>query len=66
MIVERIVDGDVIRYSVCSDAKDNGGKVREIAVFDDFETAVIVMKYMRGDRMQERDKQYAKEAIRRV
>ena len=68
MIVEKqLAKGGVTVYRLCNDARETGGRTAHaVADFNDFETAVLVMKYMRGDRMPEADQKYAKEAISRV
>lgn len=59
--------GGVTVYAVSADIRETGAnRPHTIAEFDDFETAVLVMKFVRGDRMTEEDQRYAKEAIRRV
>ena len=59
--------GGAFVYAVSADIKETGAnRPHTIAEFDDLETAVIVMKFMRGDRMTEEDQRYAKEALRRV
>lgn len=54
-------------YTICNSIADTGAdRTDEIARFDTLETAVIVLRYMRGDSLSEADTAAAKEAIRKA
>ena len=65
MIISRWQDANATVYQVCADVKETNGKnPHPIVTFDDLETAVLVLKYMRGDRMDKEDIAIARDAIR--
>jgi len=70
MIIEKLhlgEHGKTIKYAVCADVTETGDRLHEIARFDTLETAVIVLKYMRGDELINiSDEQTAREAIRKA
>lgn len=67
MIISKWEDANVSVYQVCSDVREtNGKKPHPIVTFDDLETAVLVLKFMRGDRMEKQDIEIAREAIRNI
>ncbi len=54
-------------YTLCNSIADTGAeRPDEIARFDKLETAVIVLRYMRGDSLSEADEYRAKEAIKKA
>ena len=54
-------------YVICNSLADTGAeRTDEIARFDTLETAVIVLRYMRGDSLSEADTYRAKEAIKKA
>ncbi len=66
MIIEKCTQDYGTVYKVCSDCKENGGREpHEIITCDSFESAVLILKYMRGDRMPYDDQNKAKETIRK-
>ena len=67
MIIEKIRNGAYnrnIEYAVCSDATETGSEPREIARFKSRDTAVIVMRYMRGDELTFSEIDHARAAIK--
>ncbi len=67
IVYKYLKKGGVPVYAVSADVRETAEHhPRHIAEFDDLESAVIVMKYMRGDRMPEEDQKFAKEMLRRV
>ena len=52
MVIEKSeIDGKAV-YSVCADVRETGSRFpQEIVHFGDLDTAVLIMKFMRGDRM---------------
>jgi hypothetical protein len=70
MIIERHRVGAHQRktiYAICNSIADTGERhTYEIASFDKLETAVIVLRYMRGDSLSEADTAAAKEALKKA
>lgn len=67
MVIVKRGDGATSVYAVCSECRETGDKhAREIVTFNTFENAVLVMKYMRGDRLTQRDIEHAKDIISKV
>ena len=71
MIIERHEIGAGSRrrsvFAVCNDTMETNDKQpHEIARFDTLETAVAVIRYMRGDSLSDRDRHLAREAIKKV
>ena len=70
MVIEKLrlgAHGRQTMYAICADAQETGDKLHEIARFDTLETAVIVLKYMRGDELINiSDEQTAREAIKKA
>lgn len=70
MIIEKQrVDahGHTTIYRLCNSIADTGAdRPDEIARFDKLETAVIVLRYMRGDNLTESEEYRAKEAIKKA
>ena len=69
MVIEKLhvgVHGRKIIYAVCADQTETGDKLHEICRFEKLETAVIVLRYMRGDSLSESDEYRAKEAIKKA
>ena len=53
--------------TLCNSIADTGAeRPEEIARFDKLETAVIVLRYMRGDSLSESEEYRAKEAIKKA
>ena len=70
MIIEKIRTGAhgkkiiyVISNSISDTRKDHPD---EIVRFEDLETAVLCLKFMRGDRLTNDEKQLAREALRQA
>ena len=54
-------------YDVCNGIADTGAERPDsIARFDTLELATVVMRYMRGDHLDERDEYRAKEALKKA
>ena len=69
MVIEKLhvgVHGRKIIYAVCADQTETGDKLHEICRFEKLETAVIVLRYMRGDSLSEADTLQAREAIKKA
>lgn len=68
MIIEKIRTGSYGKhtvYIISNSVSDTGGNhPDEIVRFDDLPTAVLVLKYMRGDNLTPEEKQTAKDALR--
>lgn len=69
MIIEKQrvgAHGKTTIYTLCNSIADTGAeRPEEIARFDKLETAVIVLRYMRGDSLSESEEYRAKEAIKK-
>lgn len=70
MIIEKQrigAHGKTTVYTLCNSIADTGAeRPDEIARFDKLETAVIVLRYMRGDSLSDTDEYRAKEAIKKA
>ncbi len=70
MIIEKQrigAHGKTTVYTLCNSIADTGAeRPEEIARFDKLETAVIVLRYMRGDSLSESEEYRAKEAIKKA
>lgn len=70
MIIEKQrigAHGKTTIYTLCNSIADTGAeRPEEIARFDKLETAVIVLRYLRGDSLSEADEYRAKEAIKKA
>lgn len=65
MVIEKRNDGAELIYSVCADVRETGEKhPREIISLPTLETASLVLKYLRGDRMTLTDQATAQGIIR--
>lgn len=69
MVIDKLqigAHGRKVFYAVCADQTETGDKLHEICRFEKLETAVIVLRYMRGDSLSESDEYRAKEAIKKA
>ena len=67
MIIDKLYFGKgKTWYAVCNDVTETGNEVKELARFKDLPTAVMVLKYIRGDELNEADTQTVKTALMEV
>ena len=70
MIIEKQrigAHGKTTIYTLCNSIADTGAeRPEEIARFDKLETAVIVLRYMRGDTLDETQTYRATEALKKI
>ena len=53
-----------VMYAVCNDVTETGeDRPHEIARYDTLQTATAVLRYLRGDNLNEYDTELAREAI---
>lgn len=70
MIIEKHrigAHGAKTRYDICNDITETGGsKPDPVASFDKMEIAVLVLRYMKGDTLDETQTYRATEALKKI